>query len=125
MDLDPTLPTLDREVLAELERAGRSISQPDLVAEVFETFRQGGLPLLSGIDAGIRQADPLAVFTCAHKLKSSSGAVGAARLVALCDALQRLGKRGVLEGAAELYAAIQTEYAAVLAASRRLTGDGT
>ncbi|MDQ6799907.1 MAG: response regulator [Acidobacteriota bacterium] len=57
--------------------------------------------------------DAGAVAESAHALKSGSGNVGATRVYELCDALEGIGGRGDLAGAAAIFNQLETELSRV------------
>jgi HPt (histidine-containing phosphotransfer) domain-containing protein len=54
----------------------------------------------------------------AHSLKSASGAVGANRLVAICQDLETLARNATLDGTAALATTLEGEFARVRQALR-------
>ena len=76
------------------------------VAEATKTMRRMVTAVATGDAEEIRQA--------AHSLKSSSGNVRATRLAELLQELESFGKQGNVDGATDLFSAVQSEYDAVM-----------
>jgi HPt (histidine-containing phosphotransfer) domain-containing protein len=86
---DPDLPTLDHAVLAVL----RALDEPDqesLTDEVVRLYLEGAPEQYDRIEAAAQAGDAAKVRAEAHSLKSSSANVGAARVAAVCQDLERL-----------------------------------
>jgi CheY-like chemotaxis protein len=67
---------------------------PKLIREILTGYVQPATANVEEIDAAFGKRDATAVASAAHKLKSSSRAVGANALADLCAALERAGKEG-------------------------------
>jgi HPt (histidine-containing phosphotransfer) domain-containing protein len=79
---------VDRGVLERLyELQGEG--DGDLVAELLRMFLRDAPDRLKGLAEAMQTSDAPAVRRLAHSLKGSSGAVGAARMTALCEALEQ------------------------------------
>ncbi len=113
-DLDPallpdTMPTLDKQMLAEL-RQYQGEDELDIVQELAEAFQMETPTLLVGLQEAIQENDAKRVHQAGHNLKGSSQNLGAPRMAELSSRLEKLGKSGNLTGAAELVSAIEQEY---------------
>jgi HPt (histidine-containing phosphotransfer) domain-containing protein len=82
---------------------------PDLVRR----FLEDSADLLDQLDQSIARGDADSVNRAAHTLKSSSAALGALALSEHARQLERLGRSGVLVGAAAEAAAAQVQFARV------------
>jgi PAS domain S-box-containing protein len=98
---------LDPDVLASLRnlRGRRNILQQLLV-----TFREGTPSLLSSLRHAVDAGDPAKISAVAHSLKGSSLTIGAKRMGELTAELERRGRDGSLEGAAQLLSEIEREF---------------
>ena len=86
LDPEPASELLDPEVVrrlkTEFDRAMRE--------RLMRTFASSLQDCLSGIEGALRQGDQRELRRVAHLLKGSSATLGAARLQATCEALERL-----------------------------------
>jgi CheY-like chemotaxis protein len=107
---DPPSDGFDPQVLAGLRRLQRP-GQPDMAQRIIDLFLKN-LPLgVATVRAACAAADSRALEAAAHKLKGSSGTLGAARVAELCNRLEAIGRAGTVDGAAAL--ADELELAAV------------
>jgi two-component system sensor histidine kinase/response regulator len=67
---------------------------PDLIKEILGDYVEPATKTVAEIDSAFAARDAAAVGAAAHKLKSSSRAVGADALADLCLALEKAGKAG-------------------------------
>lgn len=108
-------PPIDAQVwsgLVALEAAGEPGFLEELVSEFLRTT-----PLRIGkLGGASERGDASALEREAHGLKGSCGAVGALRMVSLCDELETLGREARLGGAGRTVHALESELAAVRAA---------
>ncbi|HYL79507.1 MAG TPA: Hpt domain-containing protein [Candidatus Acidoferrum sp.] len=112
---EPSEPVLDFQVLEEL-RALQARGKSDILQRVLCVFTGHAPGVLAALrEAGDRQ-DCQGVASAAHSLKSSSGNLGAVRLADVCARLERLARRGSLDGMGELLAAAESEYRSASAA---------
>lgn len=103
-------PTLDQAVLdrlrAELDEA---------FGELVDAYIFSSPDLIGTLAQAIAQADSVSARIHAHGLKSSSALYGALRLAKLCEGLENQAAEGDLTDAGVLYAAIEKEFAEVVA----------
>jgi hypothetical protein len=83
---------LDLEVLNELDSLGGGIEGEGLVATLVVVFDQTALETVAGIAASARAPDLKAFGELVHKLKGSSGSIGAMALYGCCKAVDALYK---------------------------------
>lgn len=114
---DPALPRLDVEVLRTLVGADQS-----MVASLLRQYLRDLEHTLGAMRSAASAGDWGAVGTLAHRLKSSSRTVGAARLGQCCDALEASGRSGDAAVARRLFDALQAEAAAVAPAATAAIG---
>ncbi|MFO1273998.1 MAG: response regulator [Rubrivivax sp.] len=96
-------PLLDPAALANI----RSLDEDGAVlAEVIQMYLDEAPGHLRGLHAALESANPGELGRIAHAFKSASFNVGAKRLGETCKRLERLGKAGQLDGAAEMVATI-------------------
>ncbi len=62
---------------------------------------------LAALREAVVQHDPEALARAAHRLKGDAGLLGVREVAACCTQLERLGRSGTLDGAAELLAALE------------------
>jgi signal transduction histidine kinase/CheY-like chemotaxis protein len=106
---DDAVDTKVLEQLRLLQRAGA----PDIVKKTVHTFLRSSRLLMSDLHESLGRGDAPVARRAAHSLKSSSAVVGAARLSALCQELEALGKENALAAAAERLAKLDHEYGRV------------
>jgi len=87
---------LDEAPLRELEELDRTIS-PGLLRKLVAVFRTDGEALVGAIERAVAASDGPALRAAAHKLSSSSSALGARELWAQCCELEAAARLGRLE----------------------------
>jgi len=101
-------PAIDRSVL-EVIRSLQTPDDEDLLARIVSTFIHESARLSQDIAQAIDEADGESVRACAHTLKSTSGNVGAHRVVSLARDLEMVGRSGKLTDAGGVRAQLQHE----------------
>jgi CheY-like chemotaxis protein len=86
----------------------------DLAAKVIEVYEENSLELIKSLSDALNHGDEDRVRTAAHALKSSSGNVGATRLMAMCRAIERAAKEKELMGLSEQIAGVKREHSQVM-----------
>jgi len=104
---------IDRAVLEEL-RSLQGEGEPDLVAELFESFCEEAPTLITAMRTAVTQSNADKLKQAAHSLKGSSAGLGAKPLSALSAEVEKMGRAGSVTGAAEKIDQIEREYARVL-----------
>jgi PAS domain S-box-containing protein len=104
---DPDAP-LDAQVIALL-RGLVAEDGPDLLGELADLFIGELAPRIEGIRNGILAADPGVVSQWAHSLKGSAGNLGANRLAALCEQIEREARQGATTESVALMPALEAE----------------
>ena len=107
-------PPVDPEVIdlscidsiKSLQRPGR----PDILAKVVACYFSDGDSLVAAIREGFAAGDAVAVHRAAHRLKSSSAFLGAARLADYCQELEDLCCHGELTADNPLITLIESGY---------------
>jgi HPt (histidine-containing phosphotransfer) domain-containing protein len=102
--------TLDR--IRDLHRRGG----PNLLPKMAELYASSSLMLIGSLREAVGARDADGVSRAAHALKSSSGSVGATLLTDLCEALEKAGRAGELDGVGAVYERLLWEHARVLRA---------
>jgi hypothetical protein len=87
-----------------------------LFQELLDLFRSDAEPRIAEMRAAIETGDAGALRHAAHGLKGAASNLGAVSLASACLALERMGKAGVMDGAAELMRGIGPEYQRTCAA---------
>jgi len=99
---------LNQGALARL----RELSHPDepgILGELIDMFVSETPRQIDALRRAIREGNATVLRRVAHTLKGSSGNLGADRLSIACGKLEKLTKDGVVDGAAELLADVETE----------------
>ena len=108
-------PLLDPAALDNI----RSIDEDgSVLTEVIQMYLDEAPPHLVNLQAALAAGKATELGVTAHAMKSASFNVGAMQLGETCRRLERLGKSGDLNGAAELVASIERQYRLVEPALR-------
>lgn len=99
---------LDAEVIAGLRRMQKP-GQPDVVAELLGILRSLLPAQLAEMRKAVAEGQPEALRQVAHRLRGSSASLGANGIAAVCEKLENLGQRGLLDGAADLVRELEVE----------------
>jgi HPt (histidine-containing phosphotransfer) domain-containing protein len=102
-------PALDPKKVRELEAL-----KPAVRARVLGAYRRDAPTVMCAIDAALEGGDATGVRDGAHRLKSSSAAVGAGKLAELCGELERRARNGTLDGRGNLLGELRAELRRVL-----------
>ncbi len=104
----PDTDCLDPTVLDEVvEFAGATGTS--LVRELIELFFAELPTRLDALRAGVLDGDPDRVTRAAHAMKGGAGNLGAVRVAALCNQLERQGRERDLSGAGAMLAELEIE----------------
>ena len=96
LDLDGTLENLGGD--------------PELLQELLEFFMELGPGQLDDLQSVVEAGDIAAVDLQAHSMKGGAANVGAVRVRDVAKELEMLAKSGSLDGAAELFAQLRSEF---------------
>ena len=88
-------------------------SDPAVINDFLRDFRVSSAMIATELRVAHQMGQPLAVGAAAHKLKSSSRAVGASALGDLCEQMERAGKGGDTAALTLLLPQFEEELAAV------------
>ena len=108
---------LDRAALANL--LATVGNDREFLREMIDTYLGDAPKLIAAMRDAINARNAGDLRRAAHSLKSNSANFGATALTRLCKSLEDLAKTGTIEGAADLLAPIETEYAQVTRALRQ------
>ncbi len=81
----------------------------DYLVELIDSFLEEAPQLLAELNQFIAEGDAAGVRRVGHSLKSNGADFGATTFSDLCKELEKMGKSGALDGAAELAAQVMTE----------------
>jgi HPt (histidine-containing phosphotransfer) domain-containing protein len=87
-----------------------------MLPSLIDSFFKDAVKLQTTARHAVDQSKSEELRRAAHTLKSNSANFGARALAVLCQELENRGKAGMLEGAQQLLAQIEAEYANVKAA---------
>ncbi|MFC0676709.1 response regulator [Lysobacter korlensis] len=116
---DEALPTLDANVVAQLRELAQA-SDPTLLSQIFEAFQADTAQRIRTLREASAEADADLLRRTAHALKGASSNIGAARMAALAQSLETLGRLGTVTGSDPLIDQLQAAYEQVRAAIERL-----
>jgi len=108
----PRVAPLDPQTLNNL-RALQRAGTPCMLDKVVQLYYSNAPRLLATLREAVARGDAPTLQHTAHRLKSSSGNVGALGLVTLCQDLESMGREHCLTRAAAVLATLETEYVAV------------
>jgi len=86
----------------------------ELATQVINVYETSSVDLIQTLADALSDSDEHGVSSAAHALKSSSGNVGAERLVSMCREIELAARDNVLDGLTERLAAVQMEHRIVL-----------
>lgn len=109
----PPVPTLDREVLANL-RGLPDDEDDELLNELINLFLQDAPSRVAQIRAALLEGNATTASQVAHSLKGSSGNLGARAFALLCNQIEQRCQQGDLECAKGLQTALEEEFRRVL-----------
>jgi PAS domain S-box-containing protein len=99
---------LDRETINDLRLTSQACGR-DLIGEMATLFTRDLPDRLEAIRASLSAADSRAIAACAHRLRSASAAIGAARLAEFCADLENRARSGESSDRAGLFDKIEAE----------------
>jgi two-component system sensor histidine kinase/response regulator len=111
-------PALDPKKRHELQAL-----KPDVRSRVLRAYRRDAPAVMSVIERALEQRDTAVVRDGAHRLKSSSSAIGASRLAELYGALETAARRGLLGDERTVVTELRAELLRVLTGLSNV-GDG-
>ncbi|MCP3962800.1 MAG: response regulator [bacterium] len=122
--LDETLSSaLDRESLDRLRELQRDGSD-DLLDRLVQEFVSSTPDLIASMRNEVERGNANAIKEAAHSLKSSSGFLGATKMVTLCQSLETLAKESAMDEVAETLAALEPAFETARAALEAEVGSG-
>jgi HPt (histidine-containing phosphotransfer) domain-containing protein len=124
--LDTAGEAVDAAVFLSLEEA-QVEGEPDLVVELIELYAEDTPRRLAAIRSAWAARDLATLRRAAHGLKGSSASLGARQVAILCEKLELLSGKELLQGGEMLLTCLEREFARVRLAfaderSRRLLG---
>ncbi|MBD2360393.1 PAS domain S-box protein [Anabaena minutissima FACHB-250] len=108
---------IDTKILQELRNM--LCGEAGAFAELIECYLTEAPKLIQNISVAITTKDAQAIWNISHKLKSSSGSVGAVLLAQLCKQLETQGRSNDLAGITEIGSQLCQEYERVKTALQR------
>jgi two-component system, sensor histidine kinase and response regulator len=105
----PTARILDTSVFEAL-RADQSLDGLDIVDELIKLFLDETPAQLQQIREAAQMNDAIGLRQAAHTLKGGSAGLGVTEVARLSAELEKLGRGGVVDGAAMLLLQLETEY---------------
>jgi HPt (histidine-containing phosphotransfer) domain-containing protein len=121
-DAHPAPPeAVDMAMLMSFEEA-QIEGEPDLVVELIDLYLEDASAKIGALREALAEPDGTRLRRLAHCLRGSSGNLGAHRVAALCEELERVDGDDLLRKAGELLSELGLEFehaGAILAAERR------
>lgn len=112
---------VDMATLLSFEEA-QIEGEPDLVVELIDLYLEDASAKIGALREALAQPDETKLRRLAHCLRGSSGSLGAHRMAALCEGLERINGDDLLQKAGELLGGLQREFehvGVILLAERR------
>src|ERR1044072_1816135 len=103
---------IDLSVLLSLDRA-QADGEPDLIVELIDLYLDEGSERVASMSNLLAAGDNLSLVRGAHTLRGSSATMGAGRLALLCEAIEHIAKRGLLQDCAALIDEAEREFVRV------------
>ncbi|MDD2320659.1 MAG: Hpt domain-containing protein [Geobacteraceae bacterium] len=119
---DPYVAAIDWNVL-EAFQVLRKPGGPDPRVRLITIFLTSSSGLMDALRTALRKSDPEALSKAAHSMKSGSMNVGATGLGKLCAELEKIGRNGTTKNADKLFAAAESQYAAVADAFKQIVSE--
>jgi CheY-like chemotaxis protein len=107
-------PAIDTSRLDELAELGDE-EDPHWLTTILQRFEEDASSRVVRLVVAAETGNPKDLEQVAHALKGSCGNVGATTMAAIAHQLQTLGRDGTVEGAGDLIAALEKEFARVKA----------
>jgi CheY-like chemotaxis protein/HPt (histidine-containing phosphotransfer) domain-containing protein len=102
-------PTIDITVLHNLHQL-QNEDEPDLVTEFIDLFLRDAPVRLAAMKDATLKEDPKTLEHIAHSLKSSSGSLGAMKMMDICNILEKMGREGQIKEARNTLVQIEDEF---------------
>jgi CheY-like chemotaxis protein len=100
---------IDPSMLADLKQMGVG-SGADVISDLLNLFRADVPPLLDSLKAAVAAGDAQRLKESAHSLKGGAANLGAKAMAALCFELEKKGREGTVDGAAERLPEIERQF---------------
>ncbi len=113
MQEKPELQVIDRQYLADM-----SGGDVEFVQELLLTFADCAPPLMSSIEEGFQNSDPVAVLTAAHTLKGASRSIGSAAFADVCEQIEKAARLNDLSKCASLRLSLIENFNDLIAACK-------
>lgn len=111
-DSDETLDAVDMAVLTGLEDAQLE-GETDIVVELMELYLEDASGKLAAMQEDLTEKGGMSVGRLAHSLRGSSANLGARRMAALCEEIERMGEGDPSRGGGVLLNRLELELACV------------
>ena len=108
---------LDSMIIDQL-RALQRPGDPDMLQELADIYVEDAAKAMRTLHEALNAGDARRVYETAHTLKSSSASLGARRLAAVFEKLERMGRTAALDGAGDLLVTAEVEFTAACTALR-------
>jgi PAS domain S-box-containing protein len=100
---------IDPAMLADLKQMGEAAGA-DVITDLLNLFRADVPGLLDSLKAAIAAGDAKKLKESAHSLKGGAANLGAKKMAAMCFELEKKGREGTTEGAAERVPEIEKQF---------------
>jgi HPt (histidine-containing phosphotransfer) domain-containing protein len=97
-----------------------TLGDDEFLAELIDIYLDDVPPQLELLRAAVARADAAAASSVAHRLKGSSGNVGAESLSALCNQIERAGRQSRVDKVSRMMPQIEEEFGRVRACLLRI-----
>ncbi|OAI39826.1 hypothetical protein AYO40_05390 [Planctomycetaceae bacterium SCGC AG-212-D15] len=100
---------IDASMLADLKQMGVDTGA-DVIGDLLSLFRADVPPLLQSLKAAVEAGDAQKLKESAHSLKGGAANLGAKAMAAICFELEKKGREGTIDGAAEHLPEIERQF---------------
>jgi HPt (histidine-containing phosphotransfer) domain-containing protein len=101
---------IDSRVFDDFREVGVSGGANDFVTKLIDQFLAESTSRMAALKDAVEQADAPALRLATHSLKGTSGAVGANRMVTICEELEQLARNATLDCAPALVTELEDEF---------------
>lgn len=97
-----------------------TLGDDEFLAELIDIYLDDAPPQLELLRAAVARADAAAASSVAHRLKGSSGHIGAESLSQLCSQIERAGRQSRVDEINRMMPSVEEEFSRVQAYLARL-----
>ena len=104
---------IDSKVFDDFRDAGAGRDANDFVTKLIDQYLADATSRMAALKSAVKRCDAPALRLATHSLKGMSSAVGANRLAAICEEVEKLARNTTFDGAPALVAELEDEFTRV------------